>query len=491
MNIVDPILLQCRQNPPAAALCAPGSALNIISYARLARFIHNIGRRALGAGIRPGQTVAIQVKDHIFHVAIALALARMGVATLSVTDLNLPAGLRVDCAITDAPAAIGNWTGLPIVLADLGWTEGDGRPIDQHFVSPGGDTVARIVLTSGSTGTPKAIAISHALEMKRYERYLFAFGNSFVAGSRFFSDMGLGQSTCFRLMVYVLSRGGTFFFPGADPMDSLQTFELYKVQGLFASPGGLSGILKFYEANNAFRSGFDVIIAAGSPLSKTLSERVRARLGSNLVFFYGAAEIAAIAAAPAHAVAEVPGAVGHVFPGVTLEIVDESGRALRLGQEGSLRVRSPTMVDGYLGDPEQTRASFRDGYFHPGDLGYLTQDGMLVISGREKEVLNLGGAKIRPQLVEDVLSAFGSVDQAAVVGIPNNLGVDELWALIVPRSPLDEPALRAHCQQRLAPPFWPVRFVTVDALPRNERGKIDRPRLVALARATGDLLSRP
>jgi long-chain acyl-CoA synthetase len=79
----------------------------------------------------------------------------------------------------------------------------------------------------------------------------------------------------------------------------------------------------------------------------------------------------------------------------------------------------------------------------------MTQDGMLVISGRATEVLNLGGAKTRPQLVEDILSSFASVDQVAVIGMPNSLGIDELWALIVPRSPLDIVALRAHCQQRL------------------------------------------
>ena len=482
MNIVEPILFQSRQNPPAAALCAPGTAFNVISYARLARFIHNIGRRALATGIQPGHIVAIQVKDQIFHAAIALALARMGVATLSVADLNLPAGLRVDSAITDASASIGNWTKLPLVLADLGWAEGDGKPIDERFVSAGGDAIARIVLTSGSTGVPKAIAISHAALMRRYGRYLFAFGNSFAACSRFFSDMGLGQSAAFELLLYFLSRGGTFFLPGASPMDSLQTFDLYKVQGLFASPGALSGILKFYEANSAFRSGFEVILTAGSPLPKSLSERIRARLGSNLVVVYGTSETATVAAAPAHAVVDPPGAVGHVMPEVTVEIVDGSGRVLPAGQQGSLRIRSPTMVDGYLGDPEQTQASFRDGYFHPGDLGTLTQDGMLAISGRDREVLNLGGAKIRPQLVEDVLAAFAAVDQAAVVAMPNSLGIEELWALIVPRSPLDADALRAHCQQRLALLFCPARFVTIDQLPRNENGKIDRPRLSDLAR---------
>jgi hypothetical protein len=68
------------------------------------------------------------------------------------------------------------------------------------------------------------------------------------------------------------------FFPGASPMETLQTFELYKVQGLIASPGGLSGFLRFYEDNADFRSGFQVIISAGRPLPKSLSERVRARL---------------------------------------------------------------------------------------------------------------------------------------------------------------------------------------------------------------------
>jgi acyl-CoA synthetase (AMP-forming)/AMP-acid ligase II len=143
------------------------------------------------------------------------------------------------------------------------------------------------------------------------------------------------------------------------------------------------------------------------------------------------------------------------------------------------------MVEGYLGDPEQTRASFRDGYFYPGDLGHLAEDGMLVISGRNKEVLNLGGVKLRPQLVEDVLAAFPAVEQAAVVGVPGALGVDELWALIVPRAPLDEPALRAHCAARLAPMFCPARYVSIEQLPRNPSGKLDRPRLIALARAPG------
>lgn len=100
------------------------------------------------------------------------------------------------------------------------------------------------------------------------------------------------------------------FFPGASPMETLQTFELYKVQGLIASPGGLSGFLRFYEDNADFRSGFQVIISAGRPLPKSLSERVRARLCSNLIFYYGTTETSTVSSAPAHALTGVAGGRG-------------------------------------------------------------------------------------------------------------------------------------------------------------------------------------
>ena len=83
------------------------------------------------------------VKDYIFHASMALALARIGAATLSVSDLRLPMGLRVDAVITDARVLVGNPANLPIIPADFTWTEGDGKHIEDRFVSPGGDEVAR------------------------------------------------------------------------------------------------------------------------------------------------------------------------------------------------------------------------------------------------------------------------------------------------------------------------------------------------------------
>src|SRR5688572_8785010 len=104
MNIVDPILFQAKLNPAAPAICVPGAARPLISYGRLERAIHNIGRAALSAGLSRGQVAAIHAKDKIFHAALILGLARVGVVTMSARSHSFPKEIGVDAVIADANA---------------------------------------------------------------------------------------------------------------------------------------------------------------------------------------------------------------------------------------------------------------------------------------------------------------------------------------------------------------------------------------------------
>jgi len=477
MNIVDPILFQAKHDPPSPAMCAPGTALGIVSYARLARFIHSVGHRAVRLGVAPRQVVAIHVDDHIFHTALALGFMHVGVVTVSI-GAALPPGLRVDVILTDKPEAFANGRNAKIVAVDLSWMSGKGVPVDERHVYRGnGNDFCRIALTSGSTGEPRAVGFTHNNQLARLARYNHVFGNLFPQYSRFFSDYGLGSSGGFRHILYVLSRGGTMFFPGASPMETLQTFALYKVQGLIASPGGLSGFLTFYDTNRDFPCRFDIILSAGSPLPDPLSQRVRARMCSKLIFYYGTTETSTIASAPAHALTGLAGAVGYVTPDVLLQIVDDNGGSVPANRAGSVRVRTPVSVNRYLDDLEHAGTAFRDGYFDTGDIGYLTDENMLVISGRKKEILNLGGDKVSPRIIEDALTAFYGIRDAAVLSVANRLGIDEAWALVVPNGRLNEEALQKHCRERLAQTHVPVRFISVADIPRNANGKVDRDRL--------------
>jgi acyl-CoA synthetase (AMP-forming)/AMP-acid ligase II len=476
MNIVDPILFQCRYNPSAPAMCAPGTPLNIVRYADLERFIHNVSRKAVSLGLLPGQTVALGIKDKILHAAIILGLTRLGVATVSMRNRPMPAGLKLDAAIVDGRHVLP--PGTLTIAADMTWLMGDGKPPDAaHIPLTSGNEIGRIVLTSGTTGEAKAVAMSHDLIHSRMGRYHYVKGNRFPLCSRVYCDLGVASSPGFRYMIFVLSRGGTFFVFGESAEATVEAFDRYRIEVMIASPHGLAEYLKFYESTPAVQCGFDHVISTGSLMSKPLSERIRARMCHHLYCSYGSTEVSTVASAPAQAIADIPGAVGYVTPGVSVEIVDDADRVLPATKSGVVRIRSPYNVDGYVGSPAGSAKAFRDGWFYPGDVGYLTPNRGLVIEGRETAVLNLGGDKVRPEIIEAVLTAFDGVEDAAVFGSRDELGIEHIRALVVARFGVDQQALRAHCAARLPDEFVPIRLDAVEHLPRNEHGKLERHRL--------------
>jgi acyl-CoA synthetase (AMP-forming)/AMP-acid ligase II len=101
-------------------------------------------------------------------------------------------------------------------------------------------------------------------------------------------------------------------------------------------------------------------------------------------------------------------------------------------------------------------------------------------SAGARKILNLGGDKVSPRTIEDALRAFYGIRDAAAFSVANGLGIDEVWALVVPNGRLNEEALQKHCRERLAQTHVPVRFINVADIPRNANGKVDRGRLNAM-----------
>jgi acyl-CoA synthetase (AMP-forming)/AMP-acid ligase II len=476
MNIVDPILFQCQRQPPAAAICVPGPGIGLISYRRLEQYIHNITRRLHALGLPERSIVAVNVDDVIFHVAVVLALTRLGIITVSLRAGDTSVPIKIDALITA--------TRLPTlnigraILIDLSWTEGDGPPLEPHLLpQTHEDDLCRIILTSGTTSEPKAVAISHKLLTKRMARHLNVFGNRLGNCSRIYSDVPVSSSLGFQFLIYALSRGGTAFFPGDNFPDTLRAFEQYRVQCVVGSPGGFENLLRWFDATPSYQSNIEVLFCGGDVLSRSLSDRLRARICSHLIAAYGSTEASMSAAAHAHEIVDVPRAVGFVTPGVIIQIVDASGTILPPGQEGYVRLRSEYAVDGYFSNPEESAKVFRLGWFYPGDLGTLSPEGLLAITGREQAVLNLGGDKISPETIELALAQFKGVIEAAACSVPNEYGNNEVCAIVVSQEKLDEQALRKHCEARIPRPFAPARYFFADSLPHNEMGKIDRRQL--------------
>jgi acyl-coenzyme A synthetase/AMP-(fatty) acid ligase len=481
MSILDPILFQCRINPDCGAICVPGANQPIITYGQLERLSNNVGRMAVTLGFGPGQIIGIMVKDKIFHVALILGLTRIGVVTFTCRGPSPPKELGVSAVITDSPQPFTNVD--RIIRADGTWLMGDGRPIDERNLhQPNDDDVFRINLTSGTTGIPRGVGFTHRMMRERNARFSYIFGDRFPRSSRLYCDLGLASSPGLRYLIYMLSRGGTIMLFGEDGGSTIQAFDLYKIQNMVTSPHGLGEYLKFYETNSSVPCVFDHIVTFGGLLSPEMAAAARAHMTPHIYSAYGATEVGPVAFGPAHVIAEIRGAVGYVLPDVSVQIVDDTDRPLPLGQEGAVRVRSRTRAQGYVGDPRQSERTFRDGWFFPGDFGCLTADRLLVITGREETRLNVGGDKVNPELVEAVLTAFDGIEDAGVFSVANELGIEEIYALIVASAAIDDQALRAHCQDRLQSGFAPVRFFPVDRIPRNAMGKIERTLLADLAR---------
>jgi acyl-coenzyme A synthetase/AMP-(fatty) acid ligase len=480
MNIVDQILFHCRYQPPAAAICAPGKGIGLISYGRLERFVHNITRRAMRIGLAKGDIAAINVEDPIFEAAITLAFIRIGVVTYYIRGRQLPLDFRTHAIITDTPLPTAI-TGR-IILVDLSWTEGDGIAPDLSE-AVGAEDGCRLILTSGTTGNPRAVVLSHKLLLARIARHQTVFGPRLGPCSRILSDLSLATSLGFQFLVYTLCRGGIFFLPGSDVETTFDSMEKFNVQALVCSPSGMMNMLTHYDAYSFYQSSLDVVICAGDVLAKSLSDRARARVSSNLVSVYGSTEASMTATAPAQALARLHGSVGYIAPGIEVEICDHSDRPLPCNSEGMIRVRSDFAVASYFGNPAESQQAFRDGWFYPGDIGTLTTDKILTISGRQKTLLNVGGDKINPERIEEVLLGFDGIVQAAAHGIPNELGIELVHALIVASTKVDFQRLHGHCLNHLPGVFVPTHFVRVNDIPRNEMGKIDRQRLASLARA--------
>jgi acyl-coenzyme A synthetase/AMP-(fatty) acid ligase len=160
----------------------------------------------------------------------------------------------------------------------------------------------------------------------------------------------------------------------------------------------------------------------------------------------------------------------------------EPGVRVQFSEQGEIGVQVPGMPADYHGPDAGQGTRFRDGFFWPGDRARLA-NGRLYVEGRTDDIINFGGRKVSPELVEAALLEFPGVREAACYPISDGAGGIAVAAAIVADPALDRMGLRRHAQQRLDL-VAPVRYVEVAALPRNAMGKLERDKLAALESAS-------
>ncbi|MFV0513189.1 MAG: class I adenylate-forming enzyme family protein [Jhaorihella sp.] len=452
------------------------------SYARLEAAVRGTGTGLLRAGLKPGDIVLMRLGNTVdFPIAYlgAIAAGLVPVPTSSQLTERETAGIIAElapAAVLRDPAVACAGHSRQIGLAALQAMR-ELPPCDWAMGDPG--RLAYVVYTSGTSGRPRAVAHAHraiwARRMMVDGWYALREADRLCHAGAFNWTFTLGTG-----LMDPWTIGATALIPEPDT-------EISAIPGLLhahsatifaAAPGVFRKMLQDRLRLDLpdLRHG----LSAGEKLSHALHERWRAASGTGLFEAYGMSECSTfISSSPAHPAQG--DALGQPQIGRRVAILGPDGQAVPLGQAGTIAVHGddPGLMLGYLNAPEEMGQRMRGPWFLTGDQGAMAADGQIAYLGRDDDMMNAGGYRVSPLEVETVLASHPGITQAGAAEVRIKDGVSVIAAFYTGPATLEERALRAYVEGKLARYKQPRVYLHMPALPTGANGKLLRRALPA------------
>nr|CAI5816914.1 unnamed protein product [Callosobruchus analis] len=283
----------------------------------------------------------------------------------------------------------------------------------------------------------------------------------------------------FMLMFLNILRGKMMVVLGRfKPKIFLESIVKYKISRLIVPPPVLLFLLKHPMAKQYDLSCIKEMRSGAAPLGAELEKELKEKFNVEHVSQgYGMTETTLAVLATPHGKAK-SGSCGVVVPGMMAKVIDDDGRALGKYQEGELCFKGPLIMKGYVGDPESTRNTIDpDGWLHTGDVAYYDSDGYFFIVDRIKELIKYKAFQVAPAELEALLLTHNSIEDAAVIGLPDEMAGELPLAFVVkkPGEKLTEREVEKFVEDNVSPQKR-LRggVVFVNEIPKNPTGKILR-----------------
>jgi acyl-CoA synthetase (AMP-forming)/AMP-acid ligase II len=340
---------------------------------------------------------------------------------------------------------------------------------------------ALILYTSGSTGRPRGVVQTFgnvAANTRSIVQYLHL-----AEDDRALVVLPLYYCYGRSVLQTHLFAGGSVFLESrtAFPRVVLESLSSERCTGMAGVPLTFEIMRRQVDVSSIAFPTLRYLTQAGGAMAPETIAWVREKFSpARLFVMYGQTEATArLSYLSPESAEEKKGSIGVAIPGVELRVVDEQGRELPRGEIGNLVARGGNVTPGYLDEPEETAAILRDGWLWTGDLALRDADGFFFHRGRSKEILKIGGHRVSPIEIEHVVAEHPGVAEAAVIGVAHEIMGEVPSAFVVPRDgeTPSEDDLRRFCRERMPAFKVPVHFTFVDALPRNEAGKLLRSAL--------------
>ena len=444
-------------------------------------------------GLKPGDGVAILVRNHRGFLEAVFAAAKLGAKIILLNTSFAGPQIRevaeregTDLLVYDDEYAEvlegvdpphGRWRA---------WVEDDAQHPERaddslESLIADGDTSAPpragrapkiVILTSGTTGTPKGAPRDEPKSLGIIGGLLSKV--PFHARETTELAVPMFHALGFAGMALGLALGSTLVVRRHfDPEATLDSLQDNEATALIVVPVMLQRMLELPDNEVATRdtSHLKVIFVSGSALSVDLVKRTMKAFGPVVYNMYGSTEIAYATIATPKDLAEEPGSVGKVVRGVVVKILDDDGEEVKSEVSGRIFVGNAAQFEGYTGG--ETKEQIK-GLMSSGDVGHFDRKGRLFIDGRDDEMIVSGGENVFPAEVEELLAGHEAIAEAAVIGVDDEKFGQRLKAFVVLRDgkELSEDEVKDYVKDNLARYKTPREVVFMDELPRNPTGKV-------------------
>jgi long-chain acyl-CoA synthetase len=359
-------------------------------------------------------------------------------------------------------------------------------PDDPVEIRAGWEDLAAFIYTGGTTGLGKGAMLTHANLSTVVQQFRAWFPDLKDGEESLMGIYPIFHSAGYSVSQNLPILGGwtCVLVPRPEPGVIIEMLEKFKPGFLPGVPTIFVGLLnqeRFRKMDLSFIKGF---FAGAAPLAPDTIKKLEALTGKGIYDVYGLTENSAFGTCTPWKGKAKPGTVGVPLPSTDLKIVDvESGeRDLPAGEPGEICIKGPQVMAGYYQKTEETNQALRQGWLYTGDIGFLDDDGHLVIVDRKKDMIVASGYNIYPKEIDEVLFDHPQILEACAIGVPDPYRGETVKAFVVvkPGRTLSAENVIKYCRERLAAYKVPKEIVFMEALPKSAIGKILRRELRAL-----------
>jgi fatty-acyl-CoA synthase len=465
------------------------------TYAELNRAAGRVAAGLLAQGLTPGDRVAAFGKNSDAYLLLYLGCARAGLVHVPVNFNARGDELVYLLTQTEPRIAFHDPAFVPLIdelagrlgelrhgalrdgLRDqpdvLRWALDADGPVHEECGVCDQDLV-QILYTSGTTSRAKGAMLTHRAFVHHYTSAIVGLGLQERDTQLHSLPLYHSAQMHVKLMPGLAVSATNHLIESPDLDEIFARIPRDGIDTLFLPPTVWVGFVNHPRFADADLSTLRKAFYGASIMPMPILERLQARLpGVGFYNLFGQSEIGPLATVlrPEEHAAR-PDSVGRAVLFVETRVVDEAGRDVAPNELGEVIYRSPQLCRGYWGKPEETAEAFRGGWFHSGDLVRIDAEGYMFVVDRLKDVINTGGVLVASREVEDVLYGHPAVAEVAVIGLPHEVWIEAIAAVVVLNAPAEPEELIAFARSRLPGQKAPKAVHIVTELPKNPSGKL-------------------